>query len=194
MIKIEFNTKEEWLEARKSCLTGTTVGKYVGINSPFEPKTQEQLAKSPAIAFGVNCETSILTIFKNLPEIAKQTLVFPTIVHTLWYSDYDKRIAGSFDALATEKGMKGFCECKSTGAGLYDLKNRIIPETTWLQIIHYFSLSDELKFCYLVVCSYPQFGNGTTKIDWLRISREEVQDKIDNLRGWHKYLLAQGLR
>lgn len=193
MIKVEFNTKQEWLEARKSCLTGTTVGKYIGIQSPFQPKSAEQMAKSPAVQFGVNCETSILTIFKNLPAIAQQTLVIPTIMHTLWYSDEDPRIAGSFDALAWENGQEGFCECKSTGAGLYDLRNKVIPDTTWLQILHYFCINPKFQFCYLVVCSYPQFGNGTTKIDWLRISREEVQDRITNLQGWHKYLLAKGV-
>lgn len=66
------------------------------------------MEKSPAVIFGKNCETSILTIFKNLPEIAKQTLVEPTIMHTLWYSDYDPRIAGSFDALAWEKEWRVF--------------------------------------------------------------------------------------
>lgn len=194
MIKVEFNTKDEWLEARKACLTGTTVREYIGVQSPFPQKSPEEMAKSPAVQFGVNCETSILTIFKNLPEIAKQTLVVPTIMHTLWYSDEDPRIAGSFDALAWENGMAGFCECKSTGAGLYDLKRKILPNTTWLQIIHYFCIDDSLQFCYLVVCSYPQWGNGSTKIDWLRISRQEVADRIANLKGWHRYLLAKGVK
>lgn len=194
MIKVEFSTKEEWLEARKSCLTGTTVGEHIGIVSPYAPKTPQEMEKSPAVIFGKNCETSILTIFKNLPEIAKQTLVEPTIMHTLWYSDYDPRIAGSFDALAWEKGMEGFCECKSTGAGLYDLKNRVIPDTTWLQILHYFTINPNFQFCYLVVCDYPQFGNRSVKIDWLRISRQEVQDRITNLQGWRAYLLAKGVR
>lgn len=191
MIKVEFDTKEKWLEARKSCLTGTTVGKHIGIVSPYAPKTPEEMAKSPAVQFGINCETSIITIFANLPEIAKKLFVMPTIVHTLWYSDIDPRLAGSFDALAFEQGEEGFIECKSTGAGLYDLKNRVIPDTTWLQIIHYFAINPKFKFCYLVVCNYPQFGNGTTKIDWLRISRQDVQDRIENLQGWHKYLLAE---
>ena len=59
MLKVEFNTKEEWLEARKSCLTGTTVGEYIGIVSPYTKKTPEEIAKSPAVNFGINCETSI---------------------------------------------------------------------------------------------------------------------------------------
>lgn len=193
MLKVEFNTKEEWLEARKSCLTGTTVGKYIGIKSPFAPKSAEEMAKSPAVNFGVNCETSILTIFKNLPAIAKQTLVIPTILHTLWYSDIDPRLAGSFDALAWEKGQEGFCECKSTGAGLYDLRNNVILDTTWLQILHYFAINPEFQFCYLVVCSYPQWGNSTTKIEWKRIARADVQDRITNLQGWHRYLLNKGI-
>ena len=89
MRKVEFNTKEEWLAARKLCLTGTTVGKCIGIESPFAPKTQEQMDKDPAVNFGKNCEESILTIFKNLPEISKQTLVYPTIINTLWYRDWE---------------------------------------------------------------------------------------------------------
>lgn len=194
MIKVEFNTKQEWIEARKSCLTGTTVGKHIGIVSPFKPKSAEEMAKSPAVQFGINCEESILTIFKNLPEITQNTLVIPTTKSTLWYKKDEPRLAGSFDALAWEKGMEGFCECKSTSAGLYDLKNKIVPSTTWLQIIHYFSLNDKFQFCYLVVCSYSQWGNFTTKIDWLRISRDEVQDRIENLKGWQKYLLNKGVR
>ena len=90
--------------------------------------------------------------------------------------------------------MAGFCECKSTGAGLYDLRNRIMPDTTWLQITWYFVINPEFKFCYLVVCSYPQWGNGSTKIDWLRISREDLQQQIFNLRLWAKYLLNKGVR
>ena len=195
MRKVEFNTKEEWLEARKACLTGTTVREYIGVQSPFPQKSPEEMAKNPAVQFGVNCETSILTIFKNLPAIVKQTLVVPTIKHTLWYSDEDPRIAGSFDALAWENGMAGFCECKSTGMeGLYDLKRGIVPDITWCQIIWYFIINPEFKFCYLVVCSYPQWGNGSTKIDWLRISREDLQQQISNLRLWAKYLLAKGVK
>lgn len=194
MLKVEFNTKEEWLEARKSCLTGTTVGEYIGIVSPYAKKSPEEIAKSPAVNFGINCETSILTIFKNLPAIAKQTLVIPTILHTLWYSDIDPRLAGSFDALAWEKGQEGFCECKSTGAGLYDLRNNIIPDTTWLQILHYFAINPNFQFCYLVVCDYPQWGDRDVKISYKRISRQDVAERIANLQGWHRYLLAKGVR
>lgn len=193
MIKVEFETKEEWLEARKKCLTGTTVGKYIGITSLYAPKTPEQMDKDPAVQFGVNCETSILTIFKNLPTIAKQTMVVPTIKHTLWYNENDNRLAGSFDALAWENGEAGFCECKSTSAGLYDLKNWVVPDTTWLQIIHYFAINPDFKFCYLVVCDYPKFGEGGANITWERISRDDIQDRITNLQGWHRYLLDKGV-
>jgi len=193
MRKAEFLTKEEWLEARKSCLTGTTVGKYVGIESNYALKTQEQMDKNPAVNFGVSCEESILTIFRHLPAISKQTLVCPTKGYALWYSSKDERIAGSFDALVFEEGMSGFCECKSTSSGLYDLQNMIIPDTTWLQIIHYFCLDDDLQFCYLVVCDYPKWGNGGARIDWIRISRESLMDRITNLQGWHSYILEQGL-
>lgn len=190
MQRVNFNTKEEWLAAREPCLTGTTVGKYIGIESPYTPKTNEQMAKDPAVNFGKNCEESILTIFKNLPEISKQTLIQPTIGYSLWHSDEDRRVAGSFDALAFEFGKNGFIECKSTGSGLYDLKNMIIPETTWLQILQYFSLDDDLDFCYLVVCDYPKWGNGTVKIDWLRIPRADMLDRIINLQGWQSYILS----
>ena len=113
MRKVEFNTKEEWLAARKLCLTGTTVGKYIGIESPFAPKTQEQMDKDSAVNFGKNCEESILTIFKNLPEISKQTLVYPTIINTLWYRDDNDKIAGSFDALAFEQARTVFASVRA---------------------------------------------------------------------------------
>lgn len=190
MRKVEFNTREEWLEARKQCLTGTTVGKYIGIKSPYAQKTQEQMDKDPAVNFGKNCEESILTIFKNLPEISKQTLVYPVLVHSLWYADRDERIAGSFDALAFEHGKNGFCECKSTSAELYNLEKMIIPETTWVQILQYFSLDDSLDFCYLVVCDYPKWGNRSIKIDWVRISRKSINDRIENLKSWQQYILT----
>ena len=45
MRKVEFNTKEEWLEARKACLTGTTVREYIGVQSPFPQKSPEEMAK-----------------------------------------------------------------------------------------------------------------------------------------------------
>lgn len=190
MRKIEFDTKDEWLEYRKKCLTGTTVGKYIGIESNYAPKSTEQMLKDSAINFGIACETSILTIFKNLPEISKQTLVYPTLMHTLWLSDEDERIAGSFDGLAFEHGKNGFVECKSTSAELYDLQNMLIPETTWVQIIQYFTIDDSLDFCYLVVCDYPKWGNRSIKIDWIRISRDDIIDRINNLKGWQKYILS----
>lgn len=190
MYKVEFNTKEEWLEARKSCLTGTTVGKYIGIQSPYKKQTQAQIESNPAVVFGNNCEESILTIFKNLPAITKSTLVSITTKPTLWHSDADRRIAGSYDGLAFEDGKNGFVECKSTSAGLYDLKNMVIPETTWLQILHYFSLDEGLDFCYLVVCDYPKWGDRSVSIDWVRISRSSVTDRIVNLQGWHQYILS----
>ena len=144
MKKVEFETKDQWLQAKKGCLTGTTIGKYIGIESPYAQKTDEQMARGPAVNFGVACEASILTIFKNLPEISKQTLVYPTLLHTLWFADRDERIAGSFDALAFEHGKNGFIEVKSTSAGLYYLRQMIVPDTTWLQIIHYFTIEDSL--------------------------------------------------
>lgn len=192
MIKVEFETKEQWLEARKLCLTGTTVGKAIGIQSPYTPKTLEQMAKDPAVNFGINCENAIITIFKNLPEISKKTLIIPTIKPTLWYADRDKRIAGSFDALAFEGSQSGFCEVKSTSAGLYNLKNMIIPATTWTQIIHYFTLDKTLQFCYLIVCDYPKWGNGSVKIDWIKILRSDLTKSILNLKGWQQFLLMKG--
>ena len=145
-----------------------------------------------AVIFGKNCEESILTIFKNLPEISKQTLVVPTLKPTLWIKKDEPRLAGSFDALAWENGLDGFCECKSTGANLYDLENNVIVDTTWLQIAWYFSLNDNFKFCYLVVCSYPRWGNNKTTIEWKRIAREDIQNQITNLKGWQNYLLQKG--
>ena len=65
MRKVEFNTKEEWLAARRACLTGTTVREYIGVQSPFPQKSPEEMAKRPALQVGVYCETSILTIFKH---------------------------------------------------------------------------------------------------------------------------------
>lgn len=188
MIKVEFETKEEWKAAREFCLTGTTIGQHIGIISPYAPKTPEQMEKDPAVQFGVNCENAIITIFKNLPEISKKTVIFPTIKPTLWYREDNNKIAGSFDALAIEQGKNGFCEIKSSGAGLYDLKNWVIPDATWLQIIHYFSLDDSLEFCYLVVCSYPRYGNYSVKIDWVKILRKNLTERIENLKLWQNYL------
>lgn len=189
MYKVEFNNKADWLKARETCLTGTTLSKYIGIKSPFKEKTQEELEKSPSIIFGSNCETPILTIFKNLPEIAKNTLVYPTIKPTLWFSKKDTRIAGSFDGLAFEGSKEGFCECKTTSTDLYDLNNNIIPETTWLQILQYFSINPKFEFCYLIVCKYKLYGSPSLKIEWKRINRYEIEDKIQKVVLWQRYIL-----
>ena len=189
MFKVQFHSKAEWLKAREKCLTGTKLREYLGFENVYKNQSQADLEKSPAVNFGINCETSVLTIFKNLPEISKQTLVIPTITPTLWYSDIDKRLAGSFDSLAWENEQEGFCECKTTSANLYDLRQNIIPDTTWLQILHYFAINDNFKFCYLVVCSYPKWGNYPVKIEWKKILRSDVQDRINKIKMWHKYLL-----
>lgn len=191
MKKVEFENEALWLEARKKCLTGTQVAEKIGIKSPYKQKTREEMAKSPAVIFGKNCESSVLKIFANLPQINKNTLVIPTLKPTLWYSDFDERIAGSFDALAYEGSTEGFCECKCTSGDFYDLKNWIIPETTWLQIIHYFCVNPKFEFCYLVVCKYHLWGNFSTKIDWVRIDRKDISKQISNLTQWHSYLLRK---
>ena len=191
MKKNVFKTKSEWLKARETCITGTTIGKYIGVNSPYVSKTPEQMEKDPAVQFGVNCENAIITLFKNLPEIAKQTLILPTTEPTLWLSDWSECVGGSFDALALENNVEGFCEVKSSSAGLYDLKNNIIPDTTWIQIIHYFSLNVNFQFCYLIVCSYPKWGNGGIHINWKKILRSEITEQIKNIRMWQYKILTE---
>ena len=148
-----------WLSQRTKGIGGSDAASILGYN-PYKSSidlwrektgrtTKEDISNKPAVKYGKEAEEHLRNLF---------ILDYPQ--YNLFYSPYDilinekyNFIQGTLDGLLTDSnGNNGFLEVKTTeiiNPNDWKKWDNKIPMNYFCQVLHYFALDEDFKFCYL---------------------------------------------
>lgn len=158
-IVVNIDNETDWHKERSKGIGGSDAASVLGLN-PFKSNIElwrektgraksENISEKPAVKYGKRAEEYLRGLFM---------LDYPQ--YTLSYSPYDQHISekyqflrASFDGLLTDAdGTKGILEIKTTeilNPKQWEEWENKIPTNYFCQILHYFAIDEDLKFCKL---------------------------------------------
>lgn len=189
---ININNHEDWHKHRSEGIGGSDVASVLGL-SPYKSnvdlwrektgrKKAEDISKKPCVIYGKEAEEYLRQLFiLDYPEY--KITHAPYDIHI--NSDFDF-IRASLDAELTEIAtlIKGIWECKTTEIKRQqDWKkwDKQIPMNYFCQILHYFAIDPDYKFCKLKaqIKSKDQSNETILTTKHYHILRENHNSDID---------------
>jgi putative phage-type endonuclease len=193
-------TEEDWLKERLKGLGGSDAGAVLGV-SPYKTKDQLKMEKR-----GLKTDSKTSTAIKRgklLEEPLKYLFLkdFPKYQDRRKMKKHDLLISSDHDFLRGTPDMEliykerinsressyGFLEVKTTTLYEKSLEGNWeerIPESYYVQMLHYFILNPEYQFgiCYALL-TYPNETDGMhhSSLRAYRITREEKKEDIETL-------------
>lgn len=179
MKKTRFETREEWLEARRGKITGSTLkdivvkrgtGKKLGSYELIAARLGLPADDENAMLRGQRLEPEALAMFAEKTGKKLDTSLI------IWSRDDDESIAVSPDAVV--EGEVEAVEAKCLGSAKHILAwvTQKIPEDFEFQKLQYFIVNEHLEILYFVfydprLIAMPYFV--------ITVKREDVQKEVD---------------
>lgn len=190
MIRCE--SRDEWLEKRKSYIGGSEASAIVGMNpyttnvELWEIKTgkrkAEDISDKPYVKYGAKAEEYLRELFKlDFPQFEVEY-----VENNMWFNPDYPFAHASLDGWLTEKetGNRGVWECKTTNILQFMQKekwNHRIPDNYYIQVLHYLMVTG-FDFAILKAqLRYDYDGDIFLTTKHYRIEREEVLEDIEFL-------------
>jgi putative phage-type endonuclease len=190
MVKmITYESREAWLEGRKSRIGGSEASAVVGLNpymsnvELWEIKTgrrqAEDISEKNYVKYGTEAEKHLRALFAlDYPQFAVDY-----VENNMFINDRFPWLHASLDGFLTEKetGRKGILEIKTTNI-LQSMQrekwDHKIPDNYYIQILHYLAVT-EFDFAKLrALIRYDYGGDIFANIKDYTIERAEVEDDI----------------
>lgn len=192
MITKKFETREEWLLARRGKLTGSRVKDVVvkrgtGEKIGFYELIAERLAVEPdgenPMDRGNRLEEEALERF--IKETGKKGVDGSLVT---WYRDEDESIAISPDAFIKKENSAIEIKCLNSALHIKTWLTQEIPEEYKAQRLQYFVVNDKLKTLYHVF-----YDPRIAVKDYFVIvtKREDVQAEVEQLLAYERELLSR---
>lgn len=183
-----FNNREEWLEARKSYIGGSDAATILGMN-PYKNnvdlwkektgrKQGEDISDKPYVKYGTEAEEHLRALFAlDFPQYKVDY-----VDDNMFLNEQFPWAHASLDGWLTDSsGRKGILEIKTTEimrSGQKDLWKGRIPDNYYIQLLHYFMVT-EFDFAILKAqIKYDINGDVFLQTKHYHIEREEVESDI----------------
>lgn len=186
-----FETKEDWLIARRGKITGSSLkdiivkrgtGKKIG----FYKLIAERLAipegtEENAMDRGTRLELEALERFEK--ETGKK--VDNSLV--IWSRDDNASIAISPDGIISETEAVEV-KCLASERHIQALLEDKVPDDYWEQVLQYFAVNEKLETLY-----FAMYDPRLYKKDffYFTITREQVQEEVAYILDYQKQILAE---
>jgi len=194
MKELKFETKEEWLQARRGRITGTRLkdlivkrgtGKKVGYYELIAERLGAPADEEDSMERGIRLEPEALLRFsKETGKKVKSGWV-------LWVRDDDESIALSPDGWISNKEAVEV-KCLSSAMHIKAWLEQKIPSeghyNYFEQVLQYFIVNDELEILYFVFYDPRVLAK---QYFVLEVKRIEVQEKVDEYLELEKEILAE---
>lgn len=209
----KYRCREDWLKARgiggsDLCSLVNKVGRWGNFVDVYDRLTNpvQEKADSEAMANGRKAEEPLKTLFLLMHSHLKRS----TPSKSIWLmrrKDYPE-ITLSPDTLVndTKTNQLGFVEIKlkqifnESMIPNYLMSLKDEDPQYWWQVIHYFIMSEKIKFGYLAVGFQIMTKENETWIpdklvlNWLRINREDVANDIEAGTSALHHFIIENLR
>lgn len=178
MKTLKYETREDWLSARRGKITGTRVKDLIVKRGTGKKKAYYELI-AERLAVEPDTEETAMDRGTRLEEEAIQKFVETTGKEldtslVIWTRDDNDSIAISPDAFSGNK-VAVEAKCLSSASHIEAWLTQEIPAEYQDQAIQYFVVNDELETLYF--CFYdPRIP--CKDFFWIEVSRESVKDKV----------------
>lgn len=185
-----FQTREEWLEARKCKITGSRLknlivkrgtGKKIGYYELIAERLGLSADDEDPMDRGTRLESEAIDKFK---EVTKKKVNTDLLI---WMRDDNENIAISPDGVISEKEAVEV-KCLSSARHLEAYLTNQIPPEYEEQVLQYFIVNDKLQKLYFVF-----YDPRVTVKDFFfkEITREEVQEDVEDYLAYQKDILRE---
>lgn len=188
-----FNSREEWLNGRKSLIGGSDAACILGLN-PYKTnvelweekalgKPAEDISEKPYVKYGTEAEKYLRELFKlDFPEFEvfyEENNMFLNPAYPWAHYSADGWL------IEKETGKKGIWECKTTNILQSMQKEKWkdrIPDNYYIQLLHGFMILEDAEFAILKAQLKAEFkGEIYLQTKHYRIEREDVAEDIEYL-------------
>lgn len=189
-----FDTREEWLAARKGKITGSRLGDVIqgprskGKKNAFYELIAERIAiieetdvEESAMDRGTRLEPEALARFAS--ETGKK--VNTDLV--IWSRDDNESIAISPDGIIGKKEAVE-CKCLSSALHIKAFMTQEIPSDYEEQVLQYFIVNDKLQTLYFVFYDPRIPGKD---FFYITVTRSSVKAKVDEYLEYERAVLAE---
>jgi putative phage-type endonuclease len=187
---LTFDTKEDWLGARRGKITGTRLKDIVslrGINKKigYYELIAERLGvpgdDENAMERGARLEPEAIEMF------SKETGKSVDTTLAIWCREDNESIALSPDGMISETEAIE-AKCPSSARYIEALLTQEVPKEYQFQVLQYFVVNDDLQTLYMVfydprILAKPMF--------YLTITRDEVQEDVEKYLSYQNNTLKE---
>jgi putative phage-type endonuclease len=209
--RLEYSSREEWLEGRKKGIGGSDVGSILGVNNwrnnveLWEEKTSnipKQFITNERMEYGTNAEQYLRGLFA-LKYKDKYDVIYDNVdgKFVIYQHNEIPYLLASVDGLLVEKesGRRGLLEIKTTEILSSQHKEQWkdkIPDNYYCQCLYYMYIL-ELQFAILYVEKiYTYEDRQYSVLEIYHIERDErveknikyIVEKVSNF--WNNYVLT----
>lgn len=185
-----FGTKEEWLEARRGKITGSTL-KDIVVKRGTEEKvafyqiiadTISQKSEEDPLERGVRLEPEAVELFSS--KIGKE--IDTSLV--LWQRDDNPLIAISPDGFIGDTEAVEV-KCLSGARHIESYLTNKIPDEYHYQVLQYFIVNEKLQTLYFVL--YNPDMPEKIRLHYFTVNREDIQTEVETYTTYQKEKLAK---
>lgn len=189
----KINAVETWLKERSKGIGGSDAACILGLN-PYKTNVElwkektgrakaQDISQKPCVIYGKKAEEYLRELFKlDYPE------------YKVTHNPYDLHIHKGFnfiqasldgELLEIKTALRGIFECKTTEIHRpqdWEKWNKQIPMNYFCQVLHYFAIDEDYKFCKLKVqIKHKNEKETQLTTKHYHILREEHEDDINYL-------------
>lgn len=191
MIQKQFETKEEWLEARKGKITGSrlkdiVVKRGTGEKTGFYEIIAERIAQSPddenAMQRGIRLEEEAILAFQEKTKKNVNTSL------VIWENEENNAIAISPDGFIN-KTEAVEVKCLSSAKHIEAIITEKIPDEYEFQKLQYFIVNEKLETLYFVM--YDPRMPEHLQLHYFTVNREDIEEDIKMYKEYQEEKLAK---
>lgn len=191
MITKKFETKEEWMEARKGKITGSRLkdivvkrgtDEKIGFYEIIAERIAQPADEENAMERGIRLEEEAILMFQEQAGFNVDTSL------VIWESEDNKDIAISPDGFISEKEAVEV-KCLSSAKHIEAIITNKLPSEYEFQKLQYFIVNEKLEKLYFVM--YDPRMPDNIKLHYFVINREDIEEDIETYKDYQEEKLAK---
>lgn len=186
-----YETKEEWLDARKGKITGSRLkdivvkrgtGEKIGYYEMIAERICTQEEEENPMERGTRLEEEAIKVFSEKTGKKIDTSL------VIWEREDNANIAISPDGFMSDVEAVEV-KCLSSAKHIEAYLTQQVPDDYEYQVLQYFIVNDNLETLYFVM--YDPRMPDKVKMHYFTIKREQVQEKVDIYLAYQKEKLEK---
>lgn len=191
MIVKKFETKDEWMEARKGKITGSRlkdivvkrgIDEKIGFYEIIAERIAQPADEENAMERGIRLEEEAISVFQKQTNFKVDTSLI------IWENEKNKNIAISPDGVISEIEAVEV-KCLSSAKHIEAIITKQIPSEYDFQKLQYFIVNDKLEKLYFIM--YDPRMPDNLKLHYFIVNRVDIEEDIKTYKKYQEEKLEK---